>query len=71
MLVLGYCGLRFGEANALRVADVDVANRRIRVARSVTCVRRTGLVEGPTKNHKARTVPVPAFGGPTRRLPVT
>jgi integrase len=61
VLVLGYCGLRFGEAAALRVADVDVSNRRIRVQRSVTYVRKTGLVEGPTKNHKARTVPVPEF----------
>jgi integrase len=31
------------------------------VRRSVTYVRKTGLVEGPTKNHTARTVPVPVF----------
>jgi integrase len=31
------------------------------VRRSVTYVRKTGLVEGPTKNHTARAVPVPAF----------
>jgi integrase len=61
VLVLGYCGLRFGEAAALRVANVDVTARRIRVRRSVTHVRKTGLVEGPTKNHTARTVPVPDF----------
>ncbi len=61
VLLLGYCGLRFGEATALRVADVDVKTRRIRVRRSVTYVRKTGLVEGPTKNHTARTVPMPAF----------
>jgi integrase len=61
IFVLGYCGLRFGEAAALQVADVDVTARRIRVRRSVTYVRKTGLVEGPTKNHTARTVPVPAF----------
>jgi integrase len=36
VLVLGYCGLRFGEAAALRVEDVDVTTRRIRVRRSVT-----------------------------------
>ena len=59
--VLGYCGLRFGEATALRVADVDIKERRIRVRRSVTYVRKTGLVEGETKNHTSRTVPVPAF----------
>ena len=61
VLVLGYCGLRFGEAAALQVGDVDVKVRRIRIRRSVTYVRKTGLMEGPTKNHTARTVPVPAF----------
>lgn len=61
VLVLGYCGLRFGEAAALQVSDVDLTARRIRVRRSVTYVRKTGLVEGPTKNHSSRTVPVPAF----------
>jgi integrase len=38
-----------------------VSASRIRVRRSITYVRKTGLVEGPTKNHTARTVPVPAF----------
>ncbi len=61
ILVLGYCGLRFGEAAALRVCDVDLEGRRIRVRRSVTYVRKTGLIEGPTKNHTSRTVPVPVF----------
>jgi integrase len=61
VLVLGYCGLRFGEASALRIADCDVQARRIRVRRSVTYVRKTGLIEGPTKNHTSRTVPVPEF----------
>ncbi|WP_255245979.1 tyrosine-type recombinase/integrase [Mycobacterium persicum] len=61
VLVLGYCGLRFGEAAALQVSDVDTAAGRIRVRQSVTYVRKTGLVEGPTKNHTSRTVPVPKF----------
>lgn len=61
VLVLGCCGLRFGEAAALRVEDVDVTARRIRVRRSVTYVRKTGLIEGPTKNHTSRSVPVPEF----------
>jgi len=63
VLVLGYCGLRFGEASALQVADVDVRARRIEVRRSVTYVRKTGLVEGSTKNHTSRIVPIPAFLG--------
>ena len=45
----------------MRVADVDLKARRIRVSRSVTYVRKTGLVEGGTKNRTSRTVPVPAF----------
>ena len=64
VLVLGYTGLRFGEAAALRVGDVDLVARRIRVRRSVTYVDKRGLVEGPTKNHSARTVPVPRFPAP-------
>lgn len=59
ILVLGYCGLRFGEAAALRAAHVDVEARRITVRRSVTYVRQRGLIEGPTKNHESRTVPIP------------
>jgi integrase len=61
VLVRGYCGLRFGEAAALRVEDGDVVIRRIRVRRSVTYVRKMGLAEGPTKNHTSRSVPVPKF----------
>ena len=34
--------------------DVDMPARRIRVRRSVSYVRKTGLVKGPTKNHTAR-----------------
>jgi integrase len=64
VLLLGYCGLRFGEAAALRVGDVNVKARRIRVRRSVTNVTGKGLVEGATKNHGARTVPVPKFLAP-------
>jgi integrase len=64
VLVLGYCGLRFGEAAALRVGDVNLRARRIRVSRSVTYVTGQGLIEGSTKNHGARTVPVPKFLAP-------
>jgi len=59
ILVLGYCGLRYGEATALRVSDVD--GGKINVSKSVTFVTGRGLVEGPTKGKTNRTVPVPAF----------
>lgn len=61
VFVLGYCGLRFGEASALRISDVDIENRRIEVKRSATYVTGQGMTEGTTKTKKSRTVPVPAF----------
>ena len=61
VLVLGYCGLRFGEATALRVKDFDPIRRRLHVRRSATAVTKLGIVEGPTKNHLSRSVPIPEF----------
>ena len=64
VFVLGYCGLRIGEASALRIRDIDIEARRITVRRSVTYVTGQGMVEGTTKNKTVRTVPVPAFLAP-------
>lgn len=61
VLVLGYCGLRFGEAAGLCVSDVNLTARRIRVHRSVTNVTGKGPIAGDTKSHDARTVPVAKF----------
>lgn len=58
VLLLAYGGLRFGEYAALRVGDVDVQNRRITVAKSITQVRGQGRVEGDTKTHQKRRVPI-------------
>lgn len=58
-LVLGYCGLRFGEAVALRARDVK--DSRITVRTSVTNVTGKGLVEDTTKTSKVRWVPVPGL----------
>jgi integrase len=60
-LVMGYCGLRFGEAVALRARDVDVKKKRIIVRSSVTRVTGSGYVEGTTKTSRTRWVPVPEF----------
>jgi integrase len=60
ILVLSYCGLRWGELAALRVGRVDTMRRRINVAESVTeDVGR--LVWGDPKNHQQRSVPFPKF----------
>jgi integrase len=60
VLVLAYCGLRFGEAAALQVADLDPLRRRIRVERSVTDVDGQMVTTTP-KTHMRREVPLPRF----------
>jgi integrase len=57
-LILGYCGLRFGEATALRRKDVHTAELVIRS--SATYITKQGIVETSTKTHKVRHVPIPA-----------
>jgi integrase len=57
---LGWSGLRFGEAAALKVGNVDPDRRRIRVEESITDVGGR-LVLGPPKTHETRTVIVPGF----------
>jgi integrase len=58
--VLAYTGLRWGEAAAVRVADVDLMRRRIHVHRAMAEVRGRAVV-GTPKDHEIRSVPVPAF----------
>jgi integrase len=55
---MGYCGLRFGEAIALRAKDIGDG---ITVRASVTKVAGRGYVEDTTKTHRTRWVPVPSF----------
>lgn len=57
---LGWSGLRFGEAVALRVTRVNPPRRRIRVEEAATEVRGR-LVFGTPKTHEARTVIVPRY----------
>jgi integrase len=57
---LGFTGLRFGEAAALRVGRIDFLRRRVLVAESVTPVRGRPVF-GPTKGHERREVPLPRF----------
>jgi integrase len=56
-LIMGYCGLRFGEVTALRAKFVK--NQTITVSASVTKVDKLGYVEDTTKTHRTRWVPVP------------
>jgi integrase len=59
VLLLAYCGLRWGEAVALRVADVEFL-RRLSVSENAVQIGYRHVV-GPTKGRKARSVPVPEF----------
>lgn len=56
-LVLGYCGLRFGEAVALRRRHVG--DRELTITASATHVTGKGIVETTTKTKRTRYVPVP------------
>jgi integrase len=60
ILFLAYTGLRWVEAAALRVSDLDMLRRRINVDQAVTGVGRE-LVYGTPKNHSRRTLPFPSF----------
>lgn len=59
ILFLAYTGARWGEAAALRVRNVDLENRRVRIAATLYEVK-GGQVEGLPKSGKPRTVPIPA-----------
>ncbi|ANZ27239.1 integrase [Rhodococcus sp. WB1] len=60
VLVLAYCGLRWGEAIGLRVRDVNFLRRRLTVHENAVQVGMVHVV-GTTKGDKVRSVPVPAF----------
>lgn len=60
VLVLAYCGLRWGEAIGLRVKDVDMLRKRLLVTENAVEVG-SRIVVGTPKNHKARSVPIPKF----------
>ncbi len=63
--VLGICGLRFGEAAALRRRHVDGLRRRLLVEESLAEISGK-LIFGPTKSHTRRAVPLSP--GVTARL---
>lgn len=60
VLVLAYCGLRWGEAVALRVRDIEFLRRRLTVSENAVQIGVCHAV-GPTKGRKIRSVPVPGF----------
>lgn len=59
VLTLAYTGVRWSEATALRVRDIDTTRARLNVYDNA--VQEAGHVSGPTKGRVARSVPVPGF----------
>ena len=62
VLLLGFLGLRWGEAIALTVADVDFLRKRITISRNAVQVGQRVHV-GTPKTGEARSVPLPQFLG--------
>jgi integrase len=60
VLLLAFCGLRWGEAIALRVRDVEFLRRRLMVSENAVQLGVNHAV-GPTKGRIARSVPVPTL----------
>jgi integrase len=60
VLLLGVGGLRWGEAAALRVSDVDFLRRRIELHRNAVAVGK-GFEVGSLKSGKNRAVVLPGF----------
>lgn len=57
---LAYTGLRWGEATALSVADIDPSRRRLNITKNAVEVNGHVIV-GTPKNHQRRTVLYPRF----------
>lgn len=60
VLFATFSGLRAGECGGLQVGDLDFANRRVHVVRSITEPHGIAQLKEP-KNGKNRTVPLPPF----------
>jgi integrase len=59
VLVLAYCGLRWGEASGLRVNDIDFKRGRLEIQHTI--VEIDGIqIDSEPKDYEARSIPVPA-----------
>ncbi|MFL6172270.1 MAG: tyrosine-type recombinase/integrase [Marmoricola sp.] len=59
ILIMAYCGLRWGEVTALRVRDIDVLRGRLTVARGAVELP-DGIAYDSPKSHAQRTLVIPA-----------
>jgi len=65
VLVLAWCGLRFGELAGLRVRHFDVLGRELRVETALSEVAGRLVEASPKTSASVRTVPVPVSSGRT------
>jgi integrase len=61
VLVLAYCGLRWGELLGLRTRRVDLMRRRITVAECIVEVNGGRVTWTTPKTHESRSVAIPRF----------
>lgn len=61
VLLLGFCGLRIGEATALSVTDLDLLRGQVRIRRSFAEVRGELHLGRPKTRAGTRSVALPAF----------
>lgn len=59
VVILAYTGLRWGELMGLRIGDVDLRARRLRVRRSITQIGGKMVTGGTKSRSGARTIPIP------------
>ncbi|WP_341352518.1 tyrosine-type recombinase/integrase [Bifidobacterium imperatoris] len=60
VLLLGFCGLRWGEAAALRKEDVNIEERKLTIRHNIVAVKGKP-VEGTPKSYEMRTLYMPAI----------
>jgi len=62
VLVLAYCGLRWGELSGLRICDLDLDAKHPRLMVEQTVVADKGYQRiEPPKDYEHRSIPIPAF----------
>ncbi|WP_234337166.1 tyrosine-type recombinase/integrase [Kitasatospora phosalacinea] len=61
ILFLAYTGVRWGEATAIQIKNVNLKTRRVRISQAWGSDKGKPHLEDSPKNHERRSVPIPAF----------
>jgi integrase len=60
ILLMSYCGLRWGELSGLRIEDLDLTRARLQVRQTVVADKGYQRIEAP-KDYEHRSIPIPDF----------